>query len=80
MEYGILKVNVKVLDKNNHYITLLNVKYVPNSILNIVSKTKLEKKGALVNNKSKLISRNGKRAMLLKEIDGFLVLEDNIEN
>ena len=83
IEYGTLKVNIKVLDKGRVYddcITLANVKYVPHHSLNIVAKRKLEKKGAMVDYESQLIRKNGKPIMILKKIDGFLVLEDNTEN
>ena len=80
IEYGTLKVNIKVPDKDgvrDDYITLFNVRYVPNHVFNIVVKGKLEEKGALVDNKSQIITKNGKPIMILKEIDDFLVLKDN---
>ena len=77
VQYGKTVLNVKLPNNKDGTIALTNVKYIPNTRFNVIAEQKLNDKGTFVDYDSQVLTRDGEPIILLKEIDDFLVLEDN---
>ena len=77
--YGGITLNVKT-PTGKGVITITNVAYIPDFMVNVVSGSMLEDKGIHFVPEHRLLHHNGQTMMLVTRNGGHYVLEDNTEN
>ena len=77
VEYGPNSLKIKLLSGKNSDVTLLNVEYISNAVVDVVANRKFKEQGVIIDDDFQLIIPDGESFILLQDIDDSLVPEDN---